>query len=88
MRTFLKLVAITATAEVVLFGVAWLVVNYSSHVKEIELCMIYAFGILTTLGMGCMATNPESKLGKFLFILLFVGIYCMIQSLVIFAMLH
>ena len=88
MKTFLKLVAITATAEVVLFGVAWLVVNYSSHVKEIELCMIYAFGILTTLGMGCMATNPESKLGKFLFSLLFVGIYCMIQSLVIFAMLH
>lgn len=88
MKTFLKLVAITATAEVVLFGVAWLVVNYSSHVKEIELCMIYAFGILTTLGMGCMATNPESKLGKFLFSLLFVGIYCMIQSLVIFTMLH
>lgn len=88
MKTFLKLVAITATAEVVLFGVAWLVVNYSSHVKEIELCMIYAFGILTTLGMGCMATNPESKLGKFLFSLLFIGIYCMIQSLVIFAMLH
>ena len=88
MKTFLKLVAITATAEAVLFGVAWLVVNYSSHVKEIELCMIYAFGILTTLGMGCMATNPESKLGKFLFSLLFVGIYCMIQSLVIFAMLH
>ena len=88
MKTFLKLVAITATTEVVLFGVAWLVVNYSSHVKEIELCMIYAFGILTTLGMGCMATNPESKLGKFLFSLLFVGIYCMIQSLVIFAMLH
>ena len=88
MKTFLKLVAITATAEVVLFGVAWLVVNYSSHVKEIELCMIYAFGILTSLGMGCMATNPESKLGKFLFSLLFVGIYCMIQSLVIFAMLH
>ena len=88
MKTFLKLVAITATAEVVLFGVAWLVVNYSSHVKEVELCMIYAFGILTTLGMGCMATNPESKLGKFLFSLLFVGIYCMIQSLVIFAMLH
>ena len=88
MKTFLKLVAITATAEVVLFGVAWLVVNYSSHVKEIELCMIYAFGILTTLGIGCMATNPESKLGKFLFSLLFVGIYCMIQSLVIFAMLH
>ena len=88
MKTFLKLVAITATAEVVLFGVAWLVVNYSSHVKEIELCMIYAFGILTTLGMGCMATNPESKLGKFLFSLLFVGIYCMIQSLVIFVMLH
>lgn len=51
MKTFLKLVAITATAEVILFGVAWLVVNYSSHVKEIELCMIYAFGILTTLGM-------------------------------------
>ena len=68
MKTFLKLVAITATAEVVLFGVAWLVVNYSSHVKEIELCMIYAFGILTTLGMGCMATNPESKLGKFLLV--------------------
>lgn len=88
MKTFLKLVAITAIAEVVLFGVAWLVVNYSSHVKEIELCMIYAFGILTTLGMGCMATNPESKLGKFLFSLLFVGIYCMIQSLVISAMLH
>ena len=88
MKTFLKLVAITATAEVVLFEVAWLVVNYSSHVKEIELCMIYAFGILTTLGMGCMAINPESKLGKFLFSLLFVGIYCMIQSLVIFAMLH
>ena len=88
MKTFLKLVAITATAEVVLFGVAWLVVNYSSHVKEVELCMIYAFGILTTLGMGCMVTNPESKLGKFLFSLLFVGIYCMIQSLVIFAMLH
>lgn len=88
MKTFLKLVAITATAEVVLFGVAWLVVNYSSHVKEIELCMIYAFGILTTLGMSCMATNPESKLGKLLFSLLFVGIYCMIQSLVIFAMLH
>ena len=88
MKTFLKLIAITATAEVVLFGVAWLVVNYSSHVKEIELCMIYAFGILTSLGMGCMATNPESKLGKFLFSLLFVGIYCMIQSLVIFAMLH
>lgn len=88
MKTFLKLVAITATAEVVLFGVAWLVVNYSSHVKEIELCMIYAFGILTTLGMGCMTTNPESKLGKFLFSLLFVGIYCMIQSLVIFAILH
>ena len=88
MKTFLKLVVITATTEVVLFGVAWLVVNYSSHVKAIELCMIYAFGILTTLGMGCMATNPKSKLGKFLFSLLFVGIYCMIQSLVIFAMLH
>ena len=88
MKTFLKLVAIIATAEVVLSGVAWLVVNYSSHVKEIELCMIYGCGILTTLGMGCMATNPESKLGKSLFILLFVGIHCMIQSLVIFAMLH
>lgn len=88
MKTFLKLAFITATAEVVLFGVAWLVVNYSSHAKEIGLCMVYAFGILSSLGMGCMATDPESKLGKFLFSLLFVGIYCMMQSLIIFAMIH
>ena len=88
MKAFLKIVVITATAEVVLFGVAWLVVNYSSHAKEIGLFMVYAFGILSSLGMGCMATDPESKLGKFLFSLLFVGIYCMMQSLIIFAMIH
>lgn len=88
MKTFLKFVAITATAEAVLFGVAWLVINYSSHAREIGLCMIYAFGILTAMSMGCMATDPESKLGKFLFSLLFVGIYCMMQSLIICAMIH
>lgn len=88
MKTFLKFVAITATAEAVLFGVAWLVINYSSHAREIGLCMIYAFGILTAMSMGCMVTDPESKLGKFLFSLLFVGIYCMMQSLIICAMIH
>ena len=88
MKTFLKFVAITATAEAVLFGVAWLVISYSSHAKEIGLCMIYAFGILTALSMGCMTMDPDSKLGKFLLSLLFVGIYCMMQSLAIIAMLH
>lgn len=88
MKTFLKLVAITATAEVVLFGVAWLVVNYSSHAKEIGWCMIYAFGILTALSMGCMTVDFDSKLGKFLFSLFFVGIYLAMQSLTICAMLH
>lgn len=88
MKTFLKLVAITATAEAVLFGVAWLVVSYSSHAKEIGLCMIYAFGILTALSMGCMTVDPDSKLGKFLFSLFFVGIYLAMQSLTICAMLH
>jgi len=88
MKTFLKLVAITATAEAVLFGVAWLVISYSSHAKEIGLCMIYAFGILTALSMGCMTMDPDSKLGKFLFSLFFVGIYLAMQSLTICAMLH
>lgn len=88
MKTFLKLVAITATAEAVLFGVAWLVISYSSHAKEIGLCMIYAFGILTALSMGCMTVDPDSKLGKFLFSLFFVGIYLAMQSLTICAMLH
>ena len=88
MKTFLKLVAITATAEAVLFGVAWLVVNYSSHAKEIGWCMVYAFGILTALSMGCMTMDSDSKLGKFLFSLFFVGIYLAMQSLTICAMLH
>ena len=88
MKTFLKLVAITATAEAVLFGVAWLVVNYSSHAKEIGWCMVYAFGILTALSMGCMTVDFDSKLGKLLLSLLFVGIYCMMQALAIIAMLH
>lgn len=88
MKTFLKVIAITATAEVVLFGVAWLVVNYSSHAKEIGLCMVYAFSILASLSMGCMATDPDSKLCKFLFSLLFVGIYLAMQSLTIYTMLH
>lgn len=88
MKTFLKLVAITATAEAVLFGVAWLVISYSSHAREIGLCMIYAFGILTALSMGCMTVDPDSKLGKFLFSLFFVGIYLAMQSLTICAMLH
>ena len=88
MKTFLKLVAITATAEAVLFGVAWLVVSYSSHAKEIGWCMIYAFGILTALSMGCITMDPDSKLGKFLFSLFFVGIYLAMQSLTICAMLH
>ena len=88
MKTFLKLVAIIATAEAVLFGVAWLVINYSSHAREIGLCMIYAFGILTAISMGCMTTDPDSKIGKFLFSLLFVAIYSAMQSLTICAMLH
>lgn len=88
MKTFLKVFATVLVAEVVLFGVAWLVVNYSSHAKEISLCMTYAFGIAIPLSMGCMITDIESKLGKFLLSLLFVGIYCMMQSLVIIAMLH
>lgn len=88
MKTFLKLVALTATAEAVLFGVAWLVISYSSHAKEIGWCMVYAFGILTALSMGCMTMDPDSKLGKFLFSLFFVGIYLAMQSLTICAMLH
>lgn len=88
MKTFLKLVAITATVEAVLFGVAWLVINYSSHAREIGLCMIYAFGILTALSMGCITVESDSKLGKFLFSLFFVGIYLAMQSLIICAMLH
>lgn len=88
MKTFLKFVAITATAEVVLFGVAWLVINYSSHAREIGLCMIYAFGILTAMSMGCMTMDPDSKIDKFLFSLFFVAIYFAMQSLTICAMLH
>ena len=88
MKTFLKVMATILVAEVVLFGVAWLVVNYSSHAKEISLCMIYIFGIAIPLSMGCMVTDVESKLGKFLLSLLFVGIYCMMQSLAIIAMLY
>lgn len=88
MKTFLRLVALTATAEVVLFGVAWLVINYSSHAREIGLCMIYAFGILTAMSMGCMTIDHDSKIGKFLFSLLFVAIYFAMQSLTICAMLH
>ena len=87
MKTFLKLVAITATAEAVLFGVAWLVVSYSSHANEIGLCMIYAFGILTALSMGCITMDSNSKLGKFLFSLFFVGLYLVMQSLTIGVML-
>ena len=88
MKTFLRFVAITATAEVTLFGVAWLVINYSSHAREIGLCMIYAFGILTAMSMGCMTMDPDSKLGKFFFSLFFVAIYFAMQSLTICAMLH
>lgn len=88
MKTFLKLVAITATAEAVLFGVAWLVMNYSSHAEEIGLCMIYAFCILTALSMGCMTMDSNSKLGKFLFSLFFVGLYFAMQSFTISVMLH
>ena len=88
MKTFLKFVAITATAEGVLFGVAWLVINYSSHAREIGLCMIYAFGILTAMSMGCMTVDPDSKMGKFLFSLFFVAIYFAMQCLTICAMLH
>lgn len=88
MKTFLKLVAIIATVEAVLFGVAWLVINYSSHAREIGLCMIYAFGILIAMSMGCMAMDPDSKIGKFLFSLFFVAIYFAMQSLTICAMLH
>ena len=87
MKTFLKFVAFAAAVEVVLFGVAWLVVNYSSHAKEIGLYMIYAFGILITLSMGSMTMDSDSKLGKFLFSLLFVGIYLAMQALTICAML-
>lgn len=88
MKTFLRLVAITATAEAVLFGVAWLVINCSSHAREIGLCMIYAFGILTAMSMGCMAMDPDSKIGKSLFSLLFVAIYFAMQSLTICTMLR
>lgn len=88
MKTFLKLVVITATAEVVLFVVAWLVINHSSHAKEIGLYMLYTFGILVALSMGCMTMDPDSKLCKFLFSLLFVGIYLAMQSLTICMMLH
>ena len=88
MKTFLKLVAITATAEAVLFGVAWLVISYSSHASEIGLCMIYAFCILTALSMGCMTMDSTSKLGKFLFSLFFVGLYLAMQSFTICVMLH
>lgn len=88
MKTFLKLVAITATAEAILFGVAWLVINYSSHAGEIGLCMMYASGILTSMSMGCMTMDPDSKLGKFFFSLFFVAIYFAMQSLTICAMLH
>lgn len=88
MKTFLKFVAITATAEGVLFGVAWLVVNYSSHAREIGLCMMYAFGILIAMSMGCMAMDSNSKMGKFLFSLYFVAIYFAMQSLTICAMLR
>ena len=88
MKTFLKLVAIIATAEAVLFGVAWLVINYSSHAREIGLCMIYAFGILIAISMGCMTIDSNSKMGKFLFSLYFVAIYFAMQSLTICVMLH
>lgn len=88
MKTFLRLVAIIATAEAVLFGVAWLVINYSSHAREIGLCMIYSFGILTAMSMGCMTMDSNSKMGKFLFGLFFVAIYFAMQSLTICAMLH
>lgn len=88
MKTFLKFVAFAAAVEVVLFGVAWLVVNYSSHAKEIGLCMIYAFGILIALSMGSMTMDSDSKLGKFLFSLFFVGIYLAMQALTICAMLY
>ena len=87
MKTFLKFVAFVAAVEVVLFGVAWLVVNYLSHAKEIGLCMIYTFGILIALSMGSMTIDSDSKLGKFLFSLLFVGIYLAMQALTICAML-
>lgn len=88
MKTFLKFVAFAAAVEVVLFGVAWLVVNYSSHAKEIGLCMIYTFGILIALSMGSMTMDSDSKLGKFLFSLFFVGIYLAMQALTICAMLY
>lgn len=88
MKTFLKLVAIIATVEAVLFGVAWLVVNYSSHAREIGLCMIYAFGILIAMSMGCMVMDSNSKMSKFLFSLYFVAIYFAMQSLTICVMLH
>lgn len=88
MKTFLKLVAIIATVEAVLFGVAWSVINYSSHAREIGLCMIYAFGILIAMSMGCMTIDSNSKMGKFLFSLYFVAIYFAMQSLTICVMLH
>lgn len=88
MKTFIKAVTFAVTVEAILFAVAYLIITCTSCAREIGLCMIYAFGILTTLSMGCMITDIESKLGKFLLSLLFVGIYCMMQSLVIIAMLH
>ena len=88
MKTFLKALAFAVAVELTLFAVAWLVVNCTSHAKEIGLCMIYTFGILIALSMGSMTMDSNSKLGKFLFSLLFVGIYLAMQALTICAMLY
>lgn len=89
MKTFIKVVTFAVTVEAILFAVAYLIITYTSCAREIGLGMGYSFGILTALSMGCMTCdNPDSKLGKFLFSLFFVGIYLAMQSLTICAMLH
>ena len=89
MKTFIKVVACAATVEVILFVVAYLISTYTSCAKEIGLGMVYSFGILVPLSMGCLTCdNPDRKMFKFLFSLFFVAIYFAMQSLTIFAMVH
>lgn len=88
MKTFLKIVVTATVATAILHAVAYLIITCTSCAMEIGQYMMYAFGILTALSMGCVTIDPDSKISKFLFGLFFVAIYCAMQGLSICTMMH
>lgn len=87
MKTFIKFAAIVVAAEGTLLGVAYLIITYTTCAKEIGIGMGYAFALLTAVGTWCIVVDSDSKLGNFLFSLLFVGFCFAVLALTISVML-